>query len=67
MANYVVFEVNGSVSVCVSLTGIVERPVVVTVITLEGSAVGGYTLDNVCVVHYTALCFKVHITHFDHN
>jgi len=40
--------------VCVSLTGIVERPVVVTVITLEGSAVGRYTLDNVCVVHYTA-------------
>ena len=53
MADYMVFEVNGSVSVCVSLTGYVERPVVVTVVTLEGSAVGEI---------YYCLCFMVHIT-----
>jgi len=51
MDNYVVFEVNGSVTVCVSLAGYVERSVFVTVITLEGSAVGECTPDSVCVVH----------------
>ena len=46
MANYVVFEVNGSVTVCVSLAGYIERSVFVTVITLEGSAVGECTLEE---------------------
>ena len=44
MDNYVVSERNGSVLVCVSLTGYVERLVVVTVFTVGGSAVGEYTL-----------------------
>ena len=42
MDNYMVSEVNSSVSVCVSLTGNMERSVAVTVFTLESSAVGEY-------------------------
>ena len=44
MDNYVVSELSSNVSVCVSLTGYVERLVVVTVFTLDRSAVGEYTL-----------------------
>jgi len=42
MDNYMVSEINSSVSVCVSLTGNAERSVAVTVFTLGSSAVGEY-------------------------
>ena len=51
MDNYMVSEINSSVSVCVSLTGIVERSVVVTVFTLGGSAIGEYVLTMLARVH----------------
>ena len=51
MDNYMVSEINGSVSVCVSLTGNVERSVVVTVFTLGGSAIGEYVLTMFGEVH----------------
>ena len=51
MDNYIVSEINSSVSVCVSLTGNVERSVVVTVFTLGGSAVGEYVLTMFARAH----------------
>ena len=42
MDNYMVSEINSSVSVCVSLIGSVERSIVVTVFTLGSSAIGEY-------------------------
>lgn len=51
MDNYIVSEINGSVSVCVSLTGNVERSVVVTVFTLGGSAIGEFVLTMFGGVH----------------
>ncbi len=60
MAEYVVNEAQGSANVCVALIGYVDRTVLATVFTVEGTAEGNYflALSSTCMLRNSYVLIK---------